>query len=341
MKHRFFASAGVPAVIAVVFLAPAPAGGQAPRAAAKKAAVADKRTPPRTPWGKPDLRGIWDFATITPMERPSELAGKEVLSEEEAGAFEKQALERRNADRRDGGAEADVGRAYNQFWWDYGTKVIGTKRTSLIVDPPDGKIPPLTPEGKKRTEANTAVRTRAAHGPEDRNLWERCILASNAGPPMSPSAYNNNVQFFQTPETVVIFNEMINDARIVPLDGRPHLPPNIRQWRGDSRGRWEGNTLVVETTNFRDETNFRGASKSLHVVERFTRVDADTLLYEFTVNDPATWTRPWSAAFPMTKTEGPIYEYACHEGNYGMVNILTGARADDKAAAETAQKGPR
>jgi len=306
--------------------------------ATAKTSSAPRTFPPRTSWGKPDLRGIWDYATITPLERPAELAGKEVFSEGEAAEYEKQTLERRNPDRRDGGAEADVGRAYNQFWWDYGTKVIGTKRTSLIVDPPDGRIPPLTPEGKKRADARAAILRGPAAGPEDRNLWERCILGGNAGPPMTPSAYNNNVQLYQTPQNVVIFNEMINDARIVPLDGRPHVPPAIRQWRGDSRGRWEGNTLVVDTTNFRDETNFRGATANLHVIERFTRVDADTLLYEFTVNDPATWSKPWSAAIPMKKAEGPIFEYACHEGNYGMFNILSGARTQEKAAEEATKR---
>src|SRR5262249_17997371 len=215
---------------------------------------------------------------------------------EEAAEFERRTLEQRNPDRRDGGAQADVGRAYNQFWWDYGTKVVGSKRTSLIVDPPDGRIPPLTPEGQKRADARAAARQRPAVGPEDRNLWERCILGGNTGPPMTPGPYNNNVHLFQAPGYVVILNEMINDARIVRLDGRPHVASNIRQWRGDSRGRWEGNTLVVDTTNFRDETNFRGSSAMLHVVERFTRVAVDTLHYEFTVEDSATWTRPWSAA---------------------------------------------
>jgi hypothetical protein len=294
--------------------------------------------PARTKWGHPDLQGIWDFATITPLERPSELAGKDVLTAEEAAEFEKQTLERRNADRRDGGADADVGRAYNQFWWDYGSKVIGTKRTSLVIDPPDGKIPPLTPQGQKKVDARTVALRRPAAGPEDRNLWERCILAPNAGPPMLPSAYNNNVQIFQTPTHVVIYNEMINDARIVPLDGRPHIAASIRQWKGDSRGRWDGNTLVVDTTNFRDDSGFRGAGTGLHLTERFTRVAPDTLLYEFTVNDPATWTKSWSAALPMKNTDGPIFEYACHEGNYGMVNMLTGARAQEKAAEEAARK---
>jgi hypothetical protein len=326
-------------LIALGSIAIAPIGAQN-AIPAKKSATAPAAIQ-RTPWGHPDLQGIWDYATITPMERPSEFAGKEVLTPEEAAEFERRTLQQRSPDRRDGGAQADVSRAYNEFWWDYGKNVVGTRRTSLVVDPPDGKIPPLTPEGKKRAGARNAIRQRPAHGPEDRNLWERCILAANAGPPMTPSAYNNNVQIFQTPTHVVIFNEMINDARVVPLDGRPHLPPNIRQWRGDSRGRWEGSTLIVDTTNFNDEPNFRGATSALHVVERFTRVAAGTLLYEFTVTDPNTWTKPWSVALPMKITEGPIYEYACHEGNYGMVNLLAGARAEEKDAAEPGGKRPK
>ena len=308
MGHRFLISTGVLAAV----ISAAPAAGQAPR----------------TSWGEPDLRGIWDFATITPMERPNELAGKEVLTAQEATEREEQAAQRR-VDRPP--KPGDTG-SYNQFWFDAGTKVIATKRTSLVVDPPDGRIPPLTPEAQKRAKAAAEMSARPAAGPEDLNLATRCILGFNAGPPMAPGAYNNNVQIFQTRGYVALLNEMVNDARIVPLDGRPHLPPNIRQWRGDSRGHWEGNTLVVDTTNFRDETNFREASRNFHVVERFTRVDADTLLYQFTVDDPATWTRPWSAAVPMRKTEAPIFEYACHEGNYGMFNILTGARAQEKAA---------
>jgi hypothetical protein len=307
---------------AIVFTALVWAG---PLLAAEKSAVR------RTAWGAPDLQGVWDFATITPLERPAALAGKETLTSEEAAQFEKQTLETRNPDRRDGSREADVGRAYNEFWWDFGSKIVGTRRTSLVVDPPDGKIPALTEEGKKRAAELAAVRARPATGPEDRNFWERCLVAPNSGPPMLPSAYNNNVQIFQTPDTVTIYNEMINDARIVPLDGRPHVPANIRLWRGDSRGKWDGDTLVVETTNFRDDGVFRGATASMRLVERFRRVDAATLLYEFTVSDPATWTRPWSVALPMKKSGGEVYEYACHEGNYGMVNLLSGARALEKA----------
>src|SRR5437867_6311302 len=299
MTHRVVAAA-----MAAMLLATVHAAAQSRTAAVKTSRA---KASPRTSWGAPDVQGVWNYATLTPLERPSELTGKEVLTDAEAAEFEKQTLQRRNPDRRDGGAAADVGRAYNQFWWDYGTKVVGTNRTSLIVDPPDGRVPPLTPEAKERADARAQVLRRPPAGPEDRNLWERCILGGNTGPPMVSGPYNNVVQLFQTPGYVVILNEMINDARIVPLDGRPHLPPSIRQWRGDSRGRWEGDTLVVDTTNFRDETNFRGARATLHVVERFTRVDARTLLYEFTVDDPMTWTRPWSAAMPMRKAEGPIF----------------------------------
>jgi len=335
MKRRSVACLALASLGALSLAAQVTAGAPKKTSASRKSSRGQSKTAYRTPWGAPDLQGIWDFATITPLERPAALAGKDVLTSEEAAQFEKQTLEQRNPDRRDGTREADVGRAYNQFWWDFGSKIIGTRRTSLVVDPPDGKIPSLTDEGKKRTAASAAKRSVPATGPEDRSLWERCIIAPNAGPPMLPSAYNNNVQIFQTPESVIILNEMINDARIVPLDGRPHVPAAIRLWRGDSRGRWEGDTLVVDTTNFREDTGFRGATASLHLVERFRRVDAYTLLYEFTVNDPATWTRPWSVALPMKKTEGPIYEYACHEGNYGMVNLLSGARAQEKAAGES------
>ena len=294
---------------------------------------------PRTAWGDPDLAGVWDFRTLTPLERPEALGEKAFLTSEEAAAFEQQALLERNADRRDGadrsfGIGSDIERAYNDFWWDYGSNVTADRRTSLIVDPPDGRIP-WTPAGKARPGTfDGAFSGVPAAGPEDRALSERCILGFNSGPPMGPSAYNNNVQLFQTPDTVVIFNEMIHDARIVPLDGRAHLDAGIRQWMGDPRGRWEGSTLVVETTNFLRETHFAGSSANLHLVERFTRVDSDTLLYEFTASDPATFSRPWTAQIPMKRSDGPLFEYACHEGNYGMFNLLAGARADEQAAAQ-------
>lgn len=291
----------------------------------------------RTPWGDPDLQGIWDFRTLTPLERPDELSGKKVLSDGEAAEYERRTLQTLDKDRRteDGlTAAEDVRNAYNQFWWDYGTKLTEDKRTSLIVDPPDGRVPKLTPEAQKRADARAAALARPAHGPEDRTVAERCILGFNAGPPMNPSVYNNFLHLFQTPEYVVILTEMVHDARIVPLDGRPHVPRGIRQWRGDSRGHWEGVTLVVDTTNFTDKTSFRGSGEDMHLVERFTRVDADRLLYEYTIDDPKSFVRAWSAAIPMNKTDDPMFEYACHEGNYGMLHLLQGARAQEKAESE-------
>jgi len=200
-----------------------------------------------------------------------------------------------------------------------------------VTDPPDGRVPALTPAAQSRADARAEARRRSpADGPEDRSLVERCILWPTAGPPMVPGAYNNNYQILQAPGHVAIVIEMIHDVRIIPLDGRPHAPQAIRQWMGDSRGRWDGNTLIVTTTNFTDKTIFRGSSANLKIVERFTRVDPDTLDYQFSIDDPESFTRSWTAAVPMTKTDGPIFEYACHEGNYGMTNLLKGARAEDK-----------
>jgi hypothetical protein len=289
----------------------------------------------------PDFQGIWTNATITPLERPKELAGKEFFTEKEVAEYEKRVLEESDKDRRDGSPEADVGRAYNESWWDRGTKVVPTRRTSIVVDPPDGRVPPLTPEAQKAAAARAAALRRPAAGPEDRSLPERCILWPTAGPPMLSSAYNNNYQILQTPGYVVIFIEMIHDVRIIPLDGRPHLASNIRQWLGDPRGHWEGNTLVVDSTNFTDKNPFRGSDRNLHLTERFTRINPDTILYRFTVEDPTAFTRAWTGEAPLTRTPGPIYEYACHEGNYGMANILSGARAEEKAMEEAAGKRPR
>src|SRR5216684_2496797 len=285
---------------------------------------------PRTADGQPDLQGLWTNATITPFERAKEFAGKEFLTEKEAAEFENRSLQNANRDRRGANAEADVAGAYNDFWFERGTRVVPTKRTSLVVDPPDGRLPPLTPEAQKAAAARAEVSRRPAAGPEDMGLPERCILWPTAGPPMLPSGYNNNYQILQVPGYVVILTEMIHDVRIVPLDGRPHLPQHIRKWLGDSRGRWDGSTLVVDTTNFTDKTHFRGADQNLHLIERFTRVDPNTILYEFTVDDPAAFTKPWKAQAPLTKTPGPMYEYACHEGNYSMLNVLKGARAQEQ-----------
>ena len=291
--------------------------------------------PPRTKDGRPDLQGVWDFRTITPLERAKELGTKAYFTAEEAAKYEREENRRQNRDLIDpkqGGSQYPAGGVvpYNEFWYDRGNKVAGARRTSLIVDPPDGRFPARTPDGQRRAEARAvAARNDQTGRPladswEDRPLAERCLTGFNAGPPMIPGAYNNNVQLLQTPGQVVILNEMIHSARIVPLDARPH--GNIRQWSGDSRGRWEGNTLVVDTINFKRETSLDGSTANTHVTERFTRVGDKTLLYEFTVEDPTTWTRPWSAAVEMTKTEDPIYEYACHEANYAMEGILNGAR---------------
>jgi len=293
-------------------------------------------TPPRTPDGQPDMQGIWSNAILTPLERPADLKDKAFFTKEEASAYVKRTIEQNNKDKRDGsGTDADVARAYNDFWWDRGTGIAKTLRTSLIVDPLDGRIPALTPLAQKRAEqVKEARRLHPADGPEDRPVGERCILLNSAGPPMMPSAYNNNYQVVQTAQTFVILNEMVHDARVIPLDGRPHVPQNIRLWMGDSRGHWDGNTLVVDTTNFTGQTPFRGSGPNLHLTERFTRMDAETLLYEFTVDDPESFARPWTAAIPSVRTTGPILEYACNEGNYGMTGLLSAARAEEKKSSK-------
>lgn len=305
-----------------------------PAAAQSKAATPQKWTTPRTPDGKPDLQGIWTNATITPFERPRELAGKEYFTEQEAAEYEKRVLAESNRDRRSSDPVADVGGAYNEFWFDRGTKVVPTRRTSIVVDPPDGRVPPLTPAAQKAAAARAAIAKRPPEGPEDLAPPVRCLVWPTSGPPMLPTAYNNNYQILQGPGYVAILVEMIHDMRIIPLDGRPHIPANIRQWLGDSRGRWDGNTLVVDTTNFTDKTSLRGSDKDLHLIERFTRTGENTIMYEFTVEDPTAFTRVWKGEIPLTKASGPLYEYACHEGNYAMEGILKGARAQEKAAAE-------
>ena len=308
---------------------------------------AQESSMPRMAWGAPELSGVWDFRTITPLERPVALQGKQVLTAEEAATFTQQAIAGRNADRRDGGARRDVERAYNDFWWDWGDDLTADRRTSLIVDPPDGRIPALTAAAEARRLARRErglrpVRARVligspAHGPEDLGLSERCMLGFNSGPPMLPSAYNNNVQVMQTPDHVVLVNEMIHEVRVVPLDGRPPLGDTVRQWMGDSRGHWEGDTLVVTSRNYTSKTGSfytliqtYGAGDTLELVERFTRTDADTLVYEFTVDDAATFVAPFTAVIPMQRSDNSLFEYACHEGNYGMTNLLQGARAHQR-----------
>ncbi len=288
---------------------------------------------PRTRDGHPDLQGVWTNSTLTPLERPAEFEGKPALSEAEAAAYEKRLLEQGNRDRRDGGAEADVGRAYNELFFERGDRLarIGnTIRTAMVVDPADGRVPALTADAQKRLQsARNQARLHPADSAENRSLQERCLYWPTTGPPMLPGPYNNTYQIYQTPGYVMILSEMIHEARIIPLDGRPHAPSSIRKWTGDAIGHWEGDTLVVDSTNFTNKTGFRGADENLHVIERFTRTGPDTILYRFTIDDPTAFTMSWTAELPLRATPGPIYEYACHEGNYALVDILTGARADE------------
>ena len=301
---------------------------------------------PRTADGHPDLQGVWTNATLTPMERPAVFAGKPTVGEAEAQAYEKKDLDVNNIDKPDApllaaagsGSGATAVGGYNNLFMDRGSelaRVDGIKRTSLIVDPPDGKMPPMTTEARERN----AGRMRGFNNYDNvknRPLSERCLVGfgSTSGPPMLPVLYNNNYQIVQTPENVLIMIEMVHDARVVRINGT-HAPANVRQWFGDSIGHWEGDTLVVDTTNFTDKTQFRGSSQNLHVVERFKRVDANTILYKTTIDDPTTFSKPWTMEYPFVATAGPVYEYACHEGNYAMTDILGGAR---KSEAESEHK---
>ena len=320
--------------LSLVVVAAVSVGAQTPRPARKASAPASPTsgTVPRTPDGHPDLQGTWDFAQLTPFERPSEFAGRDEVSEDEAEQLAQRRVETTHKDKRDGGAAADVERACNDFWWDFGTRV--SKQSSLVVDPPDGRVPALLPSAQERI----AQRRNRYDNPEERPLAERCILGFNSGPPMVPSAYNNNVQIVQTPRHIAIVNEMIHSARIVDLSGRPHAPAQMRFLTGDSIGRWDGDTLVVDTTNYAKDGVFRGSTMNMHLVERFTRTDADTLRYDFTVDDPETWTRQWSVSILMVRAERPIYEYACHEANYGLEGVLRGARFQERQQTTKQQR---
>ncbi|HTR35129.1 MAG TPA: hypothetical protein VMH80_04465 [Bryobacteraceae bacterium] len=298
---------------------------------------------PRTADGQPDLQGTWTNATLTPFQRPKELGNKEFFTPEEAAAFEKQRIQATDVDRVEGprGAADLARRAYNNTWMDRGTHVTKYRRTSLVVDPPDGRVPPFTPEAQKRYDDFKAYLAKhASDGPEDRLLTERCILFGASGPPMLPEPYNNNYQIVQNRDSVTILAEMNHTARTIPLDGRPHVPAQITEWGGDSRGHWESDTLVVETTNFKFNNQSRfGVSYldgmtdgNLRVVERFTRMDPETLIYRATIDDPTVYTKPWTVEISMGKRTEPLYEYACHEGNYAMADILRGARAEEKKA---------
>ena len=340
------------ALLAASWLGSAPAAGQGPEDAA------DPYVAPRTPDGRPDLKGKWTMATFTPLERPERFGDRAFLTEEEAA--ELRALftaEGVNPLARAAFAEADPELRrektvqtqenihYDNAIWltEERRKGLSSLRTSLIVDPPNGRIPAFMPTAQEREERRLVTREHLARSRpnpvfdsyETRSLQERCLVWRHEGPPMLPPSYNDILQIFQTADHVVIFQEMSNNPpRIVPLDGRPRLSARIRQWPGDGRGRWEGETLVVETTNFTRKTHFRGASDALRVVERFTRTGADEMVYEFTVEDPTSWMRPWSAHIPMASTDEMLFEYACHEGNHDIANILAMSRNLDKQAAD-------
>jgi hypothetical protein len=288
----------------------------------------------RTAWGHPDIQGVWTNTTTTPLERPKDMAGKATLSADERKERDKQQAGFADRPPRPG----DTG-AYNDFWFERG---FTSNQTSLIVDPPDGRLPPLTPAGQARKKVLDARRIEDGGAPPGSHLdfdgYDRCISRGLPGA-MMPGFYNHNYQILQTPDHVVILVEMVHDARVIPLGNRTHLPKGIRQWLGDSRGRWEGDTLVVETTNFREgldergmANTFVGGSPDMVLVERFRRIDADHIDYRFTVTDPAVFTQPWTASAPMTKLDAKIYEYACHEGNYSLMNMLKGARLKEASA---------
>ena len=345
MRNQIFVT---PCVAAVCLMMTSPPAWAQPASGAE-----NQSTVPRRADGRPDLAGVWDFRTITPLQRPEELGEQAVLTADEVAAIEERAASRAG-DRP--ATPGNVG-SYNSFWVDSGAGVAAGGRTSIIVDPPDGRLPPVVSGAIRQvgsymenwTSGERPVRYRGGglypEGPEDRGLAERCLVGFNAGPPMHPGGYNQNVQIFQAADYVVILHEMVHDARIVPLDGRPHLPETIRQWMGNPRGRWEGDTLVIESTNFTDKTlsfndsltSGMGTGKTLRLTERLRRVDADTLEYEFTVNDPATFTRPFTGILPMRKAEHSVFEFACHEGNHAMRNILAGTRMAEQEAAETAK----
>jgi len=322
-----FAFALAPSIGATLSAQSSPGAGAVSTSAGRSPRAA-KGPALRTPDGRPDLQGTWDFAQLTPFERPGQFGEKSVLSDVEAEEFGQNRITQDNKDRRDGTADQDVARAYNDFWWDFGTRV--AKQPSLVVDPPNGRLPALTADAQKKA----ANQTPRYDNVEERPLAERCILGFNSGPPMMPSAYNNNMQLVQTPTQVLILNEMVHSARVIDLSGRPHRPASMRFLTGDSIGRWDGNTLVVDTTNFSIEGNFRFSTRDMHLVERFSLEDDTTLRYEFTMDDPAVWTSKWTASIPMRRSDELIFEYACHEANYGLEGVLKGARYTEKAKGD-------
>jgi len=280
------------------------------------------------------FEGIWNSATVTPLERPRQLKDKPFFTPDEAAEWERQAAEN-NEERPPQPGTRNTG-TYNTFFREYGSRTVKTRRTSIVTDPPDGRIPPLMPAlaELKRQRAEGQKNPASA---EETGLQDRCLAFLTAGPPMLPYSYNSNYQIVRTGDAIVVHVEMIHDARVIHLDGRPHLPPNIRRWMGDSIGRWSGNTLVVDTTNFNDGGGFYGDAggnfawdRNLHLIERFSLLDDNTLLYQFEVDDPTAFTQPWKGELTMTRSTGRIYEYACHEANYSLVNMLRGYRASER-----------
>jgi len=338
MTGRLSISTRLALVTVVVTLAPiAHAAAQTPAKPTPKAFA-----PPKTSWGEPDLQGLYTNKTITPLERPAQFANETELTDEQIADLENRAATRSVDNGRNKGTEGDVSSAYNEFWWDRGKKVT-TKRSSLIIDPPDGRVPALTADAQRRAAEEYkqpvyrggGANGRGADWTTDRSLFERCITRGLPGA-MSPSAYNNTYRIVQSPGYVAIQIEMLGGTRVIPTTGGQHVGSSLRQYMGDSRGHWEGNTLVVETTNFSNHTLYRGSSENMKLIEHFTVVDPNVLDYEFTIVDPTTFVRPWTASIPYVRTTDQLFEYACHEGNYGMEGILQGARAEEaKAAGET------
>ena len=343
MRHTHIVTVGFFAVF--VALTSTHVGGQAGRAARVAGEV------PRTPDNHPDFQGVWNAGTITPLERPAQFADKPTLTEQEAAAYEKDFFENNSLDRRERDRDRATGAAgvggYNEFWVDRGTQLVRIDRkarTSIIIDPPDGHIPAMTEKAQQRDAARGGLASRPDiverqnldekanlyDDPEQRPLAERCLMGfgSTSGPPALPVLYNNFKQIVQTADRVMILNEMAHEVRTIRIGGQ-HLPSSIRLWTGDSVARWEGDTLVVDTTNFTAKTRFRGSDMNLHVTERFSRAGPDTLLYRFTVEDSSTWIKPWTGEYLWAATSDPVYEYACHEGNYALPHILTGHRQDE------------
>ncbi|MFN7981950.1 MAG: hypothetical protein U0Q11_08845 [Vicinamibacterales bacterium] len=289
---------------------------------------------------RPAFDGLWNSATATPLERPASLRDKAFFTPEEAAAWESRVAQA-NAERPiDRSAPSTDTGTYNTFFREFGSQVVKTRRTSIVVDPPDGRIPPLTPAAAARRRERLGL-MRALANPEDAGLQDRCLAMVTAGPPMLPYSYNSNYQFMLTERALVIHVEMIHDARVIRLDGSPHVSASIRRWLGDSIGHFEGATLVVDTTNFDDERGFYGDAggnfsfdRNLHLVERFSLLDASTMLYQFEIDDPTTYARPWKGEVTLSRTTGPIYEYACHEGNYSLPNMLRGYRVTEQQSAQ-------